>query len=224
MEDMPRKPRAEHEPGLYHVFARGVRKSPIYLDEPDRWRYLKLLHKTVDRTAWMLLSYCLMGNHVHLLIETREPNLGAGMHRLHGAYAQWFNRRHGFVGHVFQNRYESVTITNDPQLWVTAAYIARNPVTAGFCATPEKWQWSSHAGIVNDRAPEWLDRARLAAYFASSGGDGITRYADFVTASAHLNGDSPPLGGVYGPEESERRSGRTNQKADRRRATAAGAA
>ena len=83
----------------------------------------------------MCLSYCLMGNHVHLLIETREPNLGAGMHRLHGAYAQWFNRRHGFVGHVFQNRYESVTIENDPQLWVTAAYIARNPVTAGLCAS-----------------------------------------------------------------------------------------
>ena len=221
---MPREARAEHEPGLYHVYARGIRKLPIYLDDSDRWRYIKLLRKTVERTGWMCLSYCLMGNHVHLLIETREPNLGVGMHRLHGAYAQWFNRRHGFVGHVFQNRYESVTIVNDPQLWVTAAYIARNPVTAGLCATPDKWQWSSHAQIVEDRAPAWLDRARLASYFVASGGEGITRYAEFVTASANLNGDSPSLGGVYGPEEDERRSGRRNQKVARTAAMAAGAA
>ena len=85
---MPGEPRAEHEPGLYHVYARGIRKAPIYLDDADRWRYMKLLRKSVERMSWMCLSYCQMGNHVHLLIETREPNLGAGMHRLHGSYAQ----------------------------------------------------------------------------------------------------------------------------------------
>jgi putative transposase len=221
---MPREPRAEHEPGLYHVYARGIRKTLIYLDDKDRWRYLKLLRKTVERTDWMCLSYCLMGNHVHLLIETRQPNLGAGMHRFHGAYAQYFNRRHGFVGHVFQDRYKGVPIASDPQLWVTAAYIARNPVTAGFCASPEQWQWGSHAAIVEDRAPAWLDRSRLASYFGTSGGEGIKRYTELVTATANLNGDSPGLGGVYGPEDSERRSGRTNQKSARRVATVAGAA
>lgn len=192
---MPRQPRAEHEPGVYHVSARGIRKLPIYLDDADRWKYLKLLRKTVERTGWRCMSYCLMGNHVHLLIETREPNLGAGMHRLHGAHAQWFNRRHGFVGHLFQDRYNAVPITSDPQLWVAAAYIARNPVTAGLCERPEDWPWSSHAHIIERRPPAWLDAGRLAAYFASSGGEGITRYAEFVTASAYLNGDSPSLGG-----------------------------
>ena len=89
----------------------------------------------MKRTGWRILSYCLMGNHMHLLIETQEPNLGTGMHRLHGGYAQYFNRRHGFSGHLFQDRYDSVTIENDAQLWTAAAYIARNPVTAGLCRT-----------------------------------------------------------------------------------------
>ena len=190
----------------------------------DRWRYIKLLRKTVERTSWMCLSYCLMGNHVHLLIETREPNLGAGMHRLHGAYAQWFNRRHGFVGHVFQNRYESVTIENDPQLWVTAAYIARNPVTPASArrrttgsgaATPRSSRTAPRRGST---AIAWrpTSRARRRRHHPLHGASS--------TRSANLNGDSPSLGGVYGPEDSERRSGRRNQKVARRAAMAAGAA
>ncbi len=128
----------------------------------------------------MCLSYCLMGNHVHLLLETRTPNLGAGMHRLHGAYAQYFNRRHGFSGHLFQGRFDAPPIESDPQLWMTAAYIARNPVDAGLCREPADWPWSSHAAIVDGRAPDWLAAARLESYFGAQGGDGLQRYRELV--------------------------------------------
>ena len=102
-----------------------------------------------------------MDNHVHLLLETPQTNLGAGMQRLHGVYAQTHNKRHGRSGHVFQGRFGANRVTTDAQLWVTARYIARNPVEAGLCARPEEWQWSSHASILANAAPPWLDRERL---------------------------------------------------------------
>ena len=86
---MPRQPRAEYEPGVYHVFARGNRKEPIYADDSDRRRYRSMLGRVTTRMDWMCMAYCLMGNHVHALIETRTPNLGTGMHRLQGGYAQY---------------------------------------------------------------------------------------------------------------------------------------
>jgi REP element-mobilizing transposase RayT len=189
---MSRQPRAEVESGIYHVLARGNRKQDTFLDDADRLRYLRILEVVVGRMEWMCMSYCLMGNHVHLLIETRLPNLGAGMHCLQGKYAQYFNRRHGFVGHLFQDRFKSPQIETDPQLWQTAKYIALNPVAAGLCVKPEEYPWSSHAGIVNGTAPAWLAAARLESYFGSQGGEGIRRYDDFV----NLNGDSPPLGAL----------------------------
>ena len=111
---------------------------------------------------WRCLAYCLMDNHVHLLIETPEANLGSGMQWLHGFYAQAYNERHGRVGHVFQGRYGAVRITSDEQLWTVAAYIANNPVEGGLCARPEDWPWSSHAAAILGRpSPDWLDVERL---------------------------------------------------------------
>lgn len=177
---MPRTARAEHEPGLYHVYARGNRKQDIFVDDRDRRRYLALLAAVVGKANWLCLSYCLMGNHVHLLVETQEPNLGAGMHRLQGGYAQFFNRRHGLTGHLFQSRYDAVAVESDPQLWVAAAYVARNPVTAGLCKKATDYLWSSHADVVYRCAPDWLADQRLISYFATAGGSGLDHYRDFV--------------------------------------------
>jgi REP element-mobilizing transposase RayT len=219
---MPRSPRAEYEPGLYHVFARGNRKQPIYEMDDDRRRYVATLGRVTLRMRWRCLAYCLMGNHMHLLVETREANLGDGMHRLQGSYAQYFNRRHGHVGHLFQDRYKAVPVTSDGHLVMAAAYIARNPVDAGLCTSAIDWPWSSHAQLIRGLHPPWLDGERLLEYFGAHGGNGLARYTSLVDELIQRlpKGDSP----LYGPEDSERSSGRTNQKAARRRATAAGAA
>jgi putative transposase len=164
---MPRPPRPELAGGVHHVFARGAVRQPIFLDNLDRQRYL---------------MNCLMGNHMHLLVETPETNLGRGMQLLHGSYAQSFNRRHEATGHVFGGRFKSTSVTTDPQLWVTAAYVARNPVAAGLCRTPELWPWSSYAAVCGSAYPSWLDAPRLLSYFAQAGGDPLQRYRDFVAA------------------------------------------
>jgi REP element-mobilizing transposase RayT len=176
-----RHPRDEYESGTYHVTGRGNRGADIYLDDRDRLRYLAILGRVVTRMDWWCLSYCLMGNHVHLLIETRSPNLGTGMHRLHGVYAQYFNRRHRYSGHLFEDRFHDEPIESDAHLWLAAAYIARNPSKAGLCSAPADWPWSSHAATIGRApAPTWLARARLLSYFDSAGGNGLHRYADLV--------------------------------------------
>ena len=182
MSSMPRPPRPELAGGIHHVYSRGAAKQPIFLDDLDRKRYLSLLARVIRRTGWRCLTYCLMGNHMHLLIETPQPNLGRGMQRLHGTYGQAFNRRHAAAGHVFGRRFESKSVLTDPQLWVTAAYIARNPVEAGFCSAPEAWPWSSHAAIVTSHTPSWLDDRRLLSYFAQDGGDALHTYREIVAA------------------------------------------
>ena len=184
---MPRSPRSELAAGVHHVYARGNNRQAIYFDDVDRTAYLRILGATVHRCEWRCLAFCLMLNHVHLLIETVRPNLGVGMHRLHGLYAQAFNRRHGRCGHLFQGRYGAVEVRDDAQLWTVAGYIALNPVTAGLCGRPGDWHWGSYRAVMRDGAPSWLDKARLLAYLGASGGDPRRRYAEL----AQLKGDSP---------------------------------
>ena len=172
---MARKPRSEVE-GIHHVYARGNNQQPIFLDDLDRESYLALFGRVVARYAWRCLAYCLMTNHVHLLIETREPNLGRGMGLLHGLYAQAFNDRHRRRGHLFESRYGSVLQTSDEQLWHTIGYIVRNPVEAGLCDSPEDWRWSSHAGVIGGSPAPWLDVDALFQRFHGLGGDGRRRY------------------------------------------------
>src|SRR5689334_9900146 len=165
MTVMPRAPRQETSDGVLHVTARGNRRQDIFVDEADFERYLDLLGRTVVFAKWRCLAYCLMTNHVHLLLQTPEANLGFGMQRLHGVYAQDFNRRHTHVGHLFQGRYHPTLLSDQAHLWMTAAYIARNPVTAGLCDNPWAWRWSSHGAIHRGRPPTWLDHGSLLEHF-----------------------------------------------------------
>jgi putative transposase len=191
---VPRQPREELAGAIHHVFARGNAKQLIYRDDADRERYLALLGRAVVRQRWRCLAYCLMDNHMHLLVETPEPNLGRGIQWLHGRYAAVFNRRHRRCGHVFQGRYGAVRMKSDAQLVMVARYVARNPVDAGLCAEPDAWPWGSHAAAAaatvpgavaaaaheHSHAPTWLDTARLYEFFGASGGDGRRRYQEFV--------------------------------------------
>lgn len=160
---MARKRREIVSGGIYHVFARGNDRQLIYRDEPDRHIYLRLLGKVVARQDWECLAYCLMGNHVHLLLETPAADLDRGMQWLHGRYAAAFNRRHGRVGHLFQGRYGAVLMASGVQTAAAAAYICRNPVASGLVRRPDAWAWSSFAATMGAPPPAWLAADRLLA-------------------------------------------------------------
>jgi putative transposase len=181
---MPRKPRIEFAGAIHHVWARGNDRRVIFRDEPDRQTYLRLLARVVRWKRWSLLAYCLMANHVHLLVETPRPNLGSGMQWIHGKYGREFNDRHGSCGHVFQGRFGSALVVSDPQLWHTASYVVRNPVEAGLCAHPGDWPWSSYTHTVARDPPSWLDAEGLLGRVGAAGGDPVRRYEELVLGEA----------------------------------------
>jgi REP-associated tyrosine transposase len=155
--DVPRPLRIQVPGGIYHVTTRGVRQTLIYREDADRDAFLAILGVVVSRRHWICHAYCLMGNHYHLLVETPDPDIAAGMQLLNGFYAQYFNDRHGERGHVFDRRYASELIETEQHLAASCCYIALNPVRAGLCETPAQWDWSSYLPMVGARpTPEFL--------------------------------------------------------------------
>jgi putative transposase len=176
-----RKPRREIAPGTFHVFARGVDKQLIFRDEVDCRTYLSLLGAVVEEMDWRCFAYCLMKNHLHLMLETSEPNLGRGMQRLHGRYGAAFNARHGRVGPLFQGRFGATEITTDAQFAVALAYVIRNPVAAGLCDSPAAWPWSSHRPMLDGSPPAWLDAPGLLTRLSLPGSHNpLERYHDLA--------------------------------------------
>ncbi len=174
---------------MYHVYARGNDKRLIYEDDRDRRLYLTTLGVVVDACGWLLLAYCLMDTHVHLLVETPEPNLGTGMRRLHGNYALLFNRRHRRCGHLFQGRYGAKRIRDDAHLLTAVSYVAANPVEAGLCGLARQWEWSSVPSALDGAAPAWLAHTHLLKYLAGIGGGSPTdRFAELVGETAATSG------------------------------------
>ena len=146
----------------YHITARGVRRTSIYLDDVDRHRFLALLADVVQRYALGCHAYCEMTNHYHLAVTTTDANLSRAVHQLNGDYAQWWNRRHEHVGHVFQARFNAQIVQDDAYLVNVCRYIVLNPVRAGMVRSPEQWPWSSYramAGLASH--PPFLDCNRL---------------------------------------------------------------
>jgi putative transposase len=150
---MARAPRREQQNAWYHVTARGVDRRTIFQDTVDRRFFLTMLEEVRDLHGWSCLTYCLMENHYHLLIRTRDPTLAAGMQRLNGRYAQRFNWRHKRSGHLLEARYGAEPIQRPAHLMETFRYIARNPVTAGATKSPDGYPWSAHRALAGLAPP-----------------------------------------------------------------------
>jgi REP element-mobilizing transposase RayT len=157
--------RNEQAGATYHVIARGVDRRRIFVDDEDFALYTRLLATVTERQGWHLLCYCLMPNHVHLVIETPDTNLGNGMQWLHGRYARAFNARHRRSGHLFETRYKSPVVRDGDAFVTTVAYIVLNPVAAALCNGASGWRWSSHGVLSAGDEPSWIAHARLGDRF-----------------------------------------------------------
>ena len=163
---MARALRRQEAGAIYHLMSRGVRKLPIYADDEDRMIFLRMLSETVRVFEWRCAAYCLMTNHYHAVVVTPEPNVGMGMKRLNGLYAQGFNRRHGLRGHLFEDRYRSIDVLTDDQVVTLVQYVVLNPVQSGMCAGPDQWPWSSYRATVGAApAPRFLDVSNVLRWF-----------------------------------------------------------
>ncbi len=145
---MPRTARIQSKSGIYHIMVRGVNKQNIFLTEQDRMHYLQILGSLKQRIDFDILGYCLMNNHVHLLLRERKASTGGSisqvMHRIGTSYVRWFNSKHERVGHLFQGRFLSVPVELEPQVLYVLRYIHQNPVEAKIVSTCIEYPWSSH--------------------------------------------------------------------------------
>ena len=182
---------------MAHVTCRTVRRLPLFVDRRDGLAYLSLLDEvTRDVARWSVLAYCLMPNHVHLVVDAEVPQLSSAMHRVNGLYAQRFNRVHGFTGHVFQGRYHSKPIVEEAALPGALRYVVMNPVRAGLCARPENWHWSSYrATLALTWAPRFLDVEHALGSLGASPAGARAAFRRFVEQELPR---PPPTGTVPG--------------------------
>ncbi len=150
--------------------SRGNHRERIFTERRDGLTFLSMLAEVVKRHNWRCHAYCLMPNHYHLLVETPNADIAAGMHRLNNRFAKWINARHAQTGHLFERRYRSIVIESDEQLLELVRYIALNPVRAMLCERAEMWEWSSYGAQVGvrERNP-LLTTTRVATAFAGGG-------------------------------------------------------
>lgn len=159
---MSRPLRIEYAGAVYHITSRGNEKKAVYKDDVDRETFLDALFQVNKRYNWICHAYCLMNNHYHLIIETPDGNLSAGMRQLNGVYTQTFNKRHKRVGHLFQGRYKAILIQKDSHLLEVCRYVVLNPVRAKAAERPELWKWSSYQATGGKEKPhpclttEWI--------------------------------------------------------------------
>ena len=144
---MPREARKVSCSGFYHVMIRGVNKEIIFKDDRDRRNFLHLLKYYKIKLNCKIHAYCLMDNHVHILIEDNNNKLGELMRNVTSIYAGEFNKKYKRVGHLFQERFKSQNVENDYYLLRLVRYIHRNPEKAGICKT-EDYVWSSYKEFI----------------------------------------------------------------------------
>jgi REP-associated tyrosine transposase len=178
---MPRSHRIQAAGGIFHVTSRGNRRQKIFLDAEDHLGFLALLDDLARRRGWRGYGYCLMTNHYHLVLETPNEDLSAGMQWLNGRFAQAFNHRHAYDGHVFQGRFHSVMVEGEWHLLELSRYLALNPVKAGLCTHPGAWVWSSYAAIAGLARPSrFLAPLPVLKLFGRSPQTARRRFEEFV--------------------------------------------
>jgi REP element-mobilizing transposase RayT len=190
---MARKPRIEFEGAFYHVISRGNQRQKIFRSDADYSCYLDLLARYRERYGFRLYAYALMGNHVHLLVETGPAPLSKILQGLTQSYTVYFNRRYRTSGHLFQGRYKAVLCDKDEYLLTLVKYIHLNPLRAKVVDRLDAYPWSSHPAYLKKASEgDLIDPGFVLSLFAESRVKAVRRYRAFMT-----DGDSVDRKEIY---------------------------
>jgi REP element-mobilizing transposase RayT len=180
---MSRQARIRIPDGVYHVTTHGDGDMMIFEGPSEKWRLLDLLADTAKKLDWAMYAWCVMGNHYHFLLKTPVDNLSEGMHHINMTYGEWYNNARGRHGHVFQDRFFSILITQDSHLLEASRYVVLNPLRAGLVTSPEEWRWSSYStAVLGAPSAVSLRDHELLGMFAREEAESRELYREFVHA------------------------------------------
>lgn len=177
---MPRQARVKAECSIYHISIRGNNKQDIFLDENDRIAYLARLRRYKETYNVCIYAYCLMTNHVHLLVFDNGQDISRFMQVLNLSYAIYFNKKHGRSGHLFQDRFTSKIVDNEGYLAYVSKYIHLNPVRAQLVKKAEDYEWSSYASYVKRKYDDIVECDFLLKHFGMKDTQSRKAYKAYV--------------------------------------------
>lgn len=182
---MPRIARVVLPGYPHHVIQRGHNRAPVFVREKDSTFYVSTLQELKDRLRCKVYAYCLMTNHVHLVIDPGEEvaNLARLMKRLAARYTRYINYVEQRSGTAWNGRYKSSPIETDAYLMACCRYVELNPVRAGMVGSPGQYRWSSYAHRLNSSTDPWLDEHSLFTTLGATSAERADRYRAWVSAS-----------------------------------------
>jgi REP element-mobilizing transposase RayT len=203
---MPREARIDIPDHWYHVISRGQRREPLFFSTKDRLVYLKILGDGLVRNRASLGAYCLIPNHVHLLVYRLSASLGTIFRQVNTNYANYFNQKYGKSGYVFQGRFKSFVVLCDTYLGVLLRYIHENPVRARLVGSADGYRWSSDWFYRNERGH--AKDIRLVRVPGYEGRSGIRAYRDLMASDTEGSEKLPQSGQLIGTEQEIRETNR----------------
>lgn len=177
---MARKPRLHVPAGFYHVILRGNGGQDIFFAKGDRIKFLLLLEEITERFSCRLHAYCLMSNHIHLVLQVGEAPLAKIIQNISFRYTRFINKRKNRIGHLFQGRYKALLIDADNYLLELVRYIHNNPVRAQMVADPIDYQWSSHRAYLDKEKIPFMTTAFVLSQFGVKQKTSRQNYSDFI--------------------------------------------
>jgi REP element-mobilizing transposase RayT len=145
---MPRQARKKSETGIYHVMLRGINQQQIFENTEDYDKFLQILKDCKNISKFDLFAYCLMGNHIHLLIKEGTETLDQIFKRICVRFVYWYNTKYSRVGHLFQDRFKSEPVNSEKYFFAVLRYIHQNPIKAGLCKRVEDYAYSSYSKYI----------------------------------------------------------------------------
>ncbi len=177
---MPRKAREKAECSIYHISVRGNNKQNIFLDDNDRIEYLARLRRYKERYKVCIYAYCLMTNHVHLLVFDNGQDISRFMQGLNLSYAIYFNKKYNCSGHLFQDRFTSNIVKNEAYFVYVSKYIHLNPVRAQIVKRAEEYKWSSYSTYIENKYDNIVECDFLLRHFGPKYSQSKRLYKHYV--------------------------------------------